>query len=91
MANTQSNLITLEDGRIFPEYQGKPLSWDMGSEFSLSDEQAGYPKTRAIIRAFRDHRPEQFRKEKYLELRATFDRVFGGNAKRLLAIMEQES
>lgn len=84
------DIVTLPDGRVFPAYGGRALSWSVGIEFSTADEKAGYPKTRAIIRAFMAHRPEQLEAERRVLLRASFDRVFGGNAKRLLGLIEEE-
>jgi hypothetical protein len=81
-------MITLPDGRVFPEYNGEVLSWDINSSNHSLDQGEGYPRTKAIIRAFRDHRPDQLRQERYGLWRACSDRMFGHNAKRLLAIVD---
>jgi hypothetical protein len=82
------SMITLPDGRVFPEYNGEVLSWDIGSQNHHADQSAGYPKTKAIIRAFMEHRPEQLKRERYGLMRSCSDRMFGPNAKRLLAIVD---
>jgi len=81
--------VTLPDGRVFPTLDGTAMSWDIGSAFTLSDEQSGYFKTRRIIRAFRELRPEQLERERRELVKASFDRMFGHNARRLLALIEE--
>lgn len=83
-------LVTLPDGRTFPQQAGKALSWSIGLHFTTADQQAGYPKTRAVIRAFAEHRTEDLRREKRELLKASFDRMFGHNARKLLALIEEE-
>jgi hypothetical protein len=80
--------ITLEDGRVFPAFEGKPLSWNIISSFTPRDEQEGYPRTRAIISAMRKHRPDQLEHERRKLLKASFDRMFGHNARKLLALIK---
>jgi hypothetical protein len=80
--------ITLEDGRMFPVFNNEILSWDTGSAFTPRDEQEGYPRTRAIIAAMRQHRPEQLERERRELLKASFDRMFGHNARKLLTLIE---
>jgi hypothetical protein len=80
--------ITLKDGRTFPSYNGEILSWDLGSSFTLRDEQEGYPRTCAIIAAMREHRSEQLDRERRELLKASFDRMFGHNARKLLALIQ---
>jgi hypothetical protein len=80
--------VTLEDGRIFPEYNGEVLSWSIGSCFTYADKLSGYPKTKAIIRAMMEHRPDQLRRERYDLWRSCSDRMFGHNAKHLLAVID---
>ncbi len=80
----------LEDGRVFPTLDGPALSWDIGSCFTLADEQNGYVKTLRLIRAFRELRPEQLERERRELVKASFNRMFGHNAKKLLALVEGE-
>lgn len=81
-------LITLDDGRVFPEYDGKPLAWDVGAYFTASEQNAGYPRMRAVILAMQAHRPEQLERERRDMLKGSFDRLFGHNARRCLAVIE---
>lgn len=81
-------LITLPDGRVFPVYNGEPLSWDVNSQATLSDEKEGYPRTKTVVRAMIQERPEQLHREKSSLLRGSFDRMFGHNARKLLAVIE---
>jgi hypothetical protein len=81
-------MITLDDGRVFPSFDGKPLSWDIGSVCTQKDESEGFPRTRAVIQAMREYRPEQLERERRLYLKHSFDRIFGHNARKLLALIE---
>jgi hypothetical protein len=81
--------MTLEDGRLFPSYDGKPLSWVISSTWE--DQNEGFPRLRAVIEAFREHRPEQLEKERIALVRASFDRMFGHNAKKILAVIEEST
>jgi hypothetical protein len=83
-------VITLDDGRIFPVCDNRALSWNIGSDFTISDENAGYPKTRAIIQAFRWHRPDQLTREIAQLRKDTFGQMFGHKAKKLLKLIEEE-
>jgi hypothetical protein len=83
-------MVTLEDGRVFPQYDGKPLSWSIGLYFTYADESEGYPRMRTVIRALIVHRPEQVERERREMLKASFDRMFGHQAKKCLAIIEDE-
>jgi hypothetical protein len=38
----------------------------------------------------RDHRPEQFEKERREYVRASFDKILGQNARRMLTLIENE-
>lgn len=85
------NRVTLgatEDGRQFPQFNGKLLSWTL--ELTYTDEIAGFPKLRTVIRALKEYRPEQLERERREILRASFDRMFGHNAKKVLAVIEEE-
>lgn len=83
---------TLEDGRQFPQWNGETLSWDIGASFTLADEREGYPRTKAIIAAFREHRPEQLERERRELLKSALgDRVLGHNARKLLGLIEGET
>lgn len=81
-------VITLEDGRMFPVYEGEPLSWILDNSFG--EQQKGYPKARAVIRAMMVYRPEQLERERREMLKCSFDRMFGMNAKRMLDLIEEE-
>jgi len=59
MTPQATELITLEDGRKFPQFEGKPLSWSIGLYHTIAEANIGYPKMRAVIRAMREYRPEQ--------------------------------
>jgi hypothetical protein len=86
-AMAQSQLTTLEDGRQFPTYNGDTLSWCISS--TLSDEQEGFPRLRAVVRAMRDYRPEQLQRERHEELKATFNQMFGHNARKVLRVIDE--
>jgi hypothetical protein len=77
-----------EHGSEFPLYQGKLLSWHL--EMTWEDEKAGFPKMRTVIRAMIERRPEQLAKERYEMLRGSFDRMFGHNARKCLAVIDEE-
>ncbi len=86
----KTNLIKLPDGREFPSYNGEALSWNIDGAATHADELAGYPKTRAVIQAMRESRPDEL-VQKHAELvKGSFDRTFGGNAKKLLKVVEEE-
>jgi hypothetical protein len=74
----------------FPQYEGKPLSWSIGLYFTYGEEAKGYPRMRAVIRAMIEHRPEQIEHERREMWRATSDRLFGHQAEKCLAVIEQE-
>lgn len=89
--NLMLTTIKLENGRNFPVYEGLALSWDIASYNSLEEERLGYPRMRAVIRAMREHRPEQLERERREMLKASLsDRMFGHNAKKVLAVIEVE-
>lgn len=90
MKNTAIELITLNDERVFPGYNGEALCWDIGAYNSVDEERAGYPRMRAVIRAMIEHRPDQIERERHEMLRASFDRMFGHQAKRSLRVIEDE-
>lgn len=46
------------------------------------------PRAKAVIAAMREHRPAELEKERRDLQRASFDRMFGRNAARLLALIE---
>lgn len=80
--------ITLTDGREFPTHDGvTPLSWPIGSHFTLQDEREGYPRLKAVLAETSD---AQLEKDRFENLKASFGRVFGHNAKRLLVLIESE-
>ena len=73
--------VTLDDGRIFPHHDGKVLSWTI----SGSDQEI-----RAVVRAMAEHRPDQLLSERRFLIKASFDRMFGHNAKKQLLVVEDE-
>lgn len=77
-----------EDGREFPQYNGELLSWTLS--LTLADEEEGCPRLRTVVRAMREHRPEQLERERYEMLKGSFVRMFGRNAKKVLDVIEQE-
>jgi hypothetical protein len=87
---TKTLTTTLEDGRVFPQYNGEALCWDIGAYGTWNEEKTGYPRMRAVIRAMMVHRPEQVERERREMLRASFNRMFGRNAAKVLAVIEEE-
>ena len=83
-------LITLKDGRKFPQYNGETLSWSIGLYHTLTDQREGFPRMRTVIRAMREHRPEELKRERYEMLKASFGNMFGHNAKIALTVIDQE-
>ena len=80
--------IKLEDGREFPTHDGvTPLSWPVGSHFTLQDEHERYPRCKAVLAETSD---EQLERDRFENLRASFNPIFGHNAKRLLVLIEAE-
>jgi hypothetical protein len=79
-----------EHGYEFPKYNGKLLSWSTGAHFTSEDEEENYPRLRTIIRAMRERRPEQLERERRELVRGSCDRMFGHNARKLLAIIDSE-
>ena len=79
-----------EHGFEFPLYQGELLSWSIGLYSTLAEQEIGYPRMRTVIRAMHERRPEQLERERIDLLKGTFDKVFGRNAKRELAVLEDE-
>lgn len=83
-----STTITLDDGRVFPVYEGQAIAWAFDN--CAAEQQKGYPKMRAVIRAMKEHRPEQLQHERRELLKASFDRLFGHVAKQMLAVIDEE-
>lgn len=83
-------LITLSDGRVFPQYEGETLSWYIGLYHTTAEERLGFPRMRTVIRAMLAHRPEDLERERYQMLKASFDRVFGRIARVMLAVIDEE-
>ncbi len=80
--------IKLPDGREFPTHDGvTALSWPIGANFTLADEHEGYPRTKAVLSEMSD---EQIERDRAENVKASFDRLFGHNAKRLLQLIENE-
>jgi hypothetical protein len=82
--------IVYVNGNPFPAYNGEALSWSIGLYNTSEEEQAGFPRVRAVVAAMRMYRPEQLHKERRDLLLSTCDRMFGHNAKRLLAVINDE-
>lgn len=82
--------FTMINGNPFPLYNDAPLSWSIGLYHTFAEEEAGFPKARTVIRAMRVRRPDQLEQERASYLRASFDRMFGHNAKRMLTIIDDE-
>lgn len=85
---TTATTITLDDGRIFPAYQGKALCWSVGLYMTTNEAMCGYPKAKTVIAAMRAHRPDELERERREMLKASFNRMFGHNAKTCLALIE---
>lgn len=77
-----------EHGAEFPMYKGQLLSWHLS--MTWEDEQAGFPKLKTVIHAMIERRPKELQKERYNLLKASFDRMFGHNAKKMLEIINDE-
>jgi len=75
----------------FPLYEHELLSWSIGLYMTWSEEQAGYPRAKAVIAAMREHRPEQLERERCEMVKASFNRLFGHNAKKELDLIEDRS
>jgi hypothetical protein len=84
-----STLKTLDDGRVFPQLNGETLAWSPGLYHTFAEEQIGFTRARAVLVAMRDHRPEQFERERIEMLKGSFDRMFGHNARKMLALIEE--
>jgi hypothetical protein len=82
-------MITINNNS-FPEHNGEALCWSIGAYDTINEQNAGYPKMRAVIAAMRDHRPELLQKERRLLVRASFDRMFGRVAAKQLRIIDGE-
>ena len=74
--------------REFPVHEGELLAWDAGLYMSAAEDRIGFPRARAVLRQMLIHRPEQFQREKREMLTASFDRVFGHNARKAMALYE---
>lgn len=81
------SIITLEDGRKFPEFEGEALAWSVGLYMTLAEEGAGYPRARAVLAELDPERLETERREM---VKASFCRIFGHNAKKRLRLIEAE-
>ena len=79
---------TGENGSEFPVHEGELLAWDAGLYMTTAEERIGFPRARAVLRQMLIHRPEQFQREKREMLTASFDRVFGHNARKAMALYE---
>lgn len=82
-----SLLLTLPDGREFPQLNGEPLSWPLGN-MTLNEEKLGYPRLRRQILAMLIWRPDQLENEKRDCLAGAYGGCFSHNARKLLKIIE---
>ncbi len=81
-------VIELEDGRIFPCYNGEALAWSVELYNTPSESAIGYPRLKAVVDAMQEHRPLQldiFRRELSFDC---FGKMFGRNAKRLQDVID---
>jgi len=78
---------TSAHGFEFPMHEGRLLSWDIGSYMNPEEERLGHPRARMVIQAFMERRPEQLEREKRHFLKASFDRMFGHNAQKILNLI----
>lgn len=91
MVLRMTTLTTLADGRHFPSYQGEPLSWSIGFYHTGTEQQLGFPRMRAVIQAMLEHgRGAQVEAERREMVRASFNCMFGHNAKVALKVIEEE-
>jgi hypothetical protein len=84
----KTNLI-ISNGNLFPEFEGKALSWSIGAYDTINEAKLGHPRMKTVIRAMREYRPDQLETERRLLVRGSFDRVFGNAAKAQLKILEE--
>ena len=87
---TKETTRVREDGLRFPVYENELLSWSPGLYYTWNEQQAGFPRMRAVIRAMRQYRPLDLERERRELLKASFDRMFGHNARKALEVLEQE-
>ena len=80
--------IRLDDGRVFPKGPGgEILSWDVGLYNTTEQARLGYPRALCILREMGIDSLRRLRRE---YLKASFDRMFGQNARPLLGLITQE-
>jgi hypothetical protein len=79
-----------DNPNLFPSHNGEPLSWSIGVHHSINEENAGYPKMRAVIRAMAKHRPEQLANEHRELVKSSMGKMFGHQAKKQLNVVEEE-
>lgn len=89
MYGTGINLsrVTLEDGRVFPSYEGKPLAWDFFLYDSWEEEKQGYPRAKAVLCELSD---DELRASYRTYLKASFNQMFGHAAGKMLVLIEAE-
>lgn len=80
--------MTLDDGRVFPVYCGKALSWSIGLYMTPNEAVDGYPKAKAVIAAMRQDRPDLLASERRSLVKGSFDRMFGHNARICLKLID---
>jgi cation transport regulator ChaB len=80
-----------DNKNLFPEHEGKPLSWDPGSYHTHSEEKAGFPKMRTVDQAMAEHRPEQLRSLHHELIRSSMGGgLFKHNAEKQLGVVKEE-
>lgn len=87
---TPSELIAGHGGNLYPCHDGQPLAWSPGLYQTFAEQELGFPRMRAVLRAMRDHRPEQLRRERFEMLRGSFCSLFGRAARLALEIIDEE-
>lgn len=84
-------LASNERGKLFPSFNGELLSWSIGAYQTPREAQNDYPRMRTVIRAMLEHgMASAVEHERREMVKASFDPVFGNNAKVALRVIEEE-
>jgi hypothetical protein len=86
---TTPTTVRLDDGRVFPQYSGEPLSWSPGAYDTSAEKSRGYPRLHAVVAAMAEHRPDELRREWRAATKASFGGVFGPAAREYLGVLER--
>lgn len=76
-----------QDGRVFPLHGEELLSWSIDYTSPI-DELQGFPRMRTVIRAMREHRPDQLRAE-YVDCLRGMRGMFGGSRMIMRILLEE--